>query len=171
MQTAREAFSKLKSLAGEWRGSSPYGKDIRLTYEVTGKDSAVIERYRHYWKGELMEDEMVTMYHLSGDDLVLTHYCTLGNQPRMRANLSIDEDVIFEFIGASNLPHPNALRMTGVAFHFIDNDNITQTWSWDGEKKHILPENRSDDYDDIPDSGEGIDTFTLARVKVPMAAE
>ena len=164
MQTARGAFEKLKSLAGEWHGTSPYGKDIRLTYEVTGKDSAVVERYRHYWKGKLMEDEMVTLYHLSGEDLVLTHYCTLGNQPRMQADLSIPEDVVFEYTGASNLPHPDALRMTGVAFHFINGNEMTQTWKWDGEKKYIRPENRSDDYEDIPDSGEGVDTFTLTRV-------
>ncbi|HYG47065.1 MAG TPA: hypothetical protein VD846_03900 [Allosphingosinicella sp.] len=164
MQTAQQAFEKLKSLAGRWKGSSSDGKEILLTYEVTGKDSAVIERYRHSWKGEVMPDEMVTMYHLNGDELMLTHYCTLGNQPRMRANLRIDDDVAFEYIGASNLPHPDALRMTGVAFHFVDEDHIVQTWKWDGEKRYIRPENRSDDFDDIPDSGEGVDTFHLTRI-------
>ena len=29
--------------------------------------------------------EMVTVYHADGPDLVLTHYCMEGNQPRMRA--------------------------------------------------------------------------------------
>ncbi|SNR77673.1 hypothetical protein [Puniceibacterium sediminis] len=165
MQSATQAFEKLKSLTGTWRGSSPYGKDIRLTYEVTGNDSALIERYRHYWHGKLMDEEMVTLYHLSGEDLVLTHYCTLGNQPKMRAMLDVADDVIFEYVGASNLTHPDALKMTGVAFHFIDEDRITQTWKWDGEKKYVRPENRSDDFDDIPDSGEGVDTFTLTRVR------
>ena len=30
------------------------------------------------------EHEMINMYHLDGDDLVLTHYCAGGNQPTMR---------------------------------------------------------------------------------------
>ena len=30
--------------------------------------------------------EMITMYHPDGDGLALTHYCMLGNQPRMKAS-------------------------------------------------------------------------------------
>jgi hypothetical protein len=29
--------------------------------------------------------EMVTLYHLRDEELVATHYCALGNQPRMKA--------------------------------------------------------------------------------------
>ena len=29
--------------------------------------------------------EMVTLYHMDGAELVATHYCAMGNQPRMRA--------------------------------------------------------------------------------------
>jgi hypothetical protein len=161
------AFNRLQALAGRWCGHSSDGKEVYLTYEVTGKQSAVIERYRHFFKGEMMEDEMVTMYHLDGEDLVLTHYCTLGNQPRMRARISDErpEIVAFEYVGATNLPHPDALRMCGVTFEFVDSDRFRQTWYWDGKKCYILPENRSDDYDDIPNDGLGADTFTLMRVR------
>ena len=30
--------------------------------------------------------EMINMYHVDGDDLLLTHYCAGNNQPRMRLN-------------------------------------------------------------------------------------
>ena len=30
--------------------------------------------------------EMVSVYHLDGADLVMTHFCALGNQPRMKAD-------------------------------------------------------------------------------------
>jgi hypothetical protein len=161
-------FRRLRALAGAWRGHSSDGKEIYLTYEVTGKQSAVIERYRHFFKGKMMEDEMLTMYHLDGEDLTLTHYCTLGNQPRMRARIddvAVPQSIRFEYVGASNLPHPDALRMCGVTFEFLDDDHFRQTWYWDGKKCYIKPENRSDDYDDIPDDGLGFDTFTLVRVQ------
>jgi hypothetical protein len=160
------AFARLRALAGEWRGESGDGKEVYLTYEVTGKQSAVIERYRHFFKGQMMEDEMLTIYHLDGEQLMLTHYCTLGNQPRMQAR--IDDaagTIVFEYVGATNLPHPDALRMCGVTFEFHDTDRFRQTWYWDGKKCYIKPENRSDDYDDIPDDGLGLDTFTLMRVR------
>lgn len=162
--TAREAFQRICALAGRWHGRSTDGKAIYLSYEVTGKNSAVIERYRHFFKDVLMEDEMVTIYHLDGDALVLTHYCTLGNQPHMQARLDEPDTVAFEFVGATNLSHPDALRMTGVTFRFQDADHFTQTWFWNGKKCHIRPENRSDDFHDIPDDGLGEDVFSLERV-------
>jgi hypothetical protein len=162
------AFRRLRALAGEWHGHSSDGKAIYLTYEVTGKQSAVIERYRHFFKGKMMEDEMLTVYHLDGEDLVLTHYCTLGNQPRMRARIddaAEPKTIAFDYVGASNLPHPDALRMCAVTFEFLDDDRFRQIWFWDGKKCYIKPENRSDDYDDIPDDGLGSDTFMLERVR------
>lgn len=169
--TPRDAFARLRALEGRWHGHSSDGKTIHLSYEVTGKHSAVIERYRHFFKGKLMEDEMVTVYHLDGEELVLTHYCTLGNQPHMRAELEGDDTVAFRYVGASNLSHPDALRMTGLTFRFEDDDHFTQTWYWDGKKCHIRPENRSDDYDDIPDDGLGADVFQLERVPTGVSLE
>ena len=37
---------------------------------------------------------MATLYHLDGDQLMLTHYCSAGNQPRMRAATVSTEGVI-----------------------------------------------------------------------------
>ena len=164
MQSPRSAFEKISSLAGRWRGTSSGGKMITIQYESTGKNSAVIERYRHHWKGETMANEMITMYHLDGDQLVLTHYCTIGNQPHMRADLSHDSDIVFEYVGASNLAHPDSLRMNGLKFEFVDADHIVQTWSWEGDKRYLKPENRSCDFLDLPDIGSGTDRFDLERV-------
>src|SRR5437868_15374337 len=73
----------LKGLAGEWTGKAKHGDmehEATVTYKVTAGGSAVVETV---FPGT--EHEMVTVYHQDGDDLVLTHYCMLGNQPRMRA--------------------------------------------------------------------------------------
>jgi hypothetical protein len=168
MKSSERAFQRLMNLEGEWHGSSSDGaKELRLLYVVASKKSVVIEFYKHYFKNEEMEDEMVTVYHPDGDKLMLTHYCTLGNQPRMVAELEDeDADVLrFSYVGATNLSHADCLRMSGVAFKFYGNDSFEQTWKWCGKKAHIAQEHRSDDHDDIADDGPGEDMFRMYRLK------
>ena len=76
---AAAAFARLKSLAGEWEGNTEKGK-VRLSYEVISGGNAVAE---HESGGEM--PAMLTVYHLDGNRLLLTHYCAAGNQPRMEA--------------------------------------------------------------------------------------
>ena len=50
--------------------------------------------------------EMVSMYHADGKDLIMTHYCALGNQPRMKLDpkSSVDKgEFRFKFAGGSNI--------------------------------------------------------------------
>jgi hypothetical protein len=162
----QQAFKKLQSLEGEWRGTSRDGsKDIALRYLVASKGSVVIEFYRHVYKERGMDDEMVTVYHPNGDDLMLTHYCTLGNQPKMIADLSGAslETLRFRYVSATNLTHHECLRMSGVNFQFHDKDKFTQTWYWFGKKAHVPTQHHSDDYNELADDGPGEDVFTLTR--------
>ena len=81
--TARDAFDRLKSLAGSWEGTGessgvePFPTAVQ--YRVAAGGSAVFETL---FPGT--EHEMISVYHVSGDDLVMTHYCAMGNQPHMR---------------------------------------------------------------------------------------
>jgi hypothetical protein len=167
MQRNLQAFERLKRLQGEWRGVSADGaKELGLRYMVASKQSVVIEFYKHFFKGRLMPDEMVTVYHPNGADLMLTHYCTLGNQPRMIADLSAEslDTLRFKYAGCTNLSHADCLRMSAVTFHFESDERFRQTWHWFGKKGYLEPEHRSDDYDDLPDDGKpGEDTFTMVR--------
>src|ERR1044071_5097050 len=76
---ATAAFSRLKSLVGEWESDSAMGK-TQLTYTLIAGGTAVVERER----GEKMP-EMLTVYYMDGKRLLLTHFCMAGNQPRMEA--------------------------------------------------------------------------------------
>src|SRR5262245_3514980 len=73
------AFERFKQLAGEWVGKGE-GPGMHVTYRVTSGGTAVIET-----DAPGTEQEMVTIIHPDGDDLILTHYCMLGNQPQMKA--------------------------------------------------------------------------------------
>jgi hypothetical protein len=47
--------------------------------------------------------ETMTVFHPDHADLVLTHYCAQGNQPRLRAVTASADTVVFRFADATNL--------------------------------------------------------------------
>src|SRR5260370_40436202 len=73
------AFARLKTLVGEWEADTRMGK-AHLSYEIIAGGTALVEKET----AEKMP-AMLTVYHLDGERLVLTHYCMAGNQPRMPA--------------------------------------------------------------------------------------
>ena len=69
------------------------------------------------------------MIHLDRDRLMLTHYCTAGNQPRMASHVSPDRKTItFDFIDATNLARPADGHMWRVVIAMIDANHHTETW-------------------------------------------
>ncbi|HJT16991.1 MAG TPA: hypothetical protein VJ853_06380, partial [Thermoanaerobaculia bacterium] len=79
--TAGDALALVKRLSGKWRGTTERGAPIEIDYQVAAKGSTVIETQS---PGE--PDEMLTVYSIDGDQLVLTHYCPMGpigNQPHL----------------------------------------------------------------------------------------
>jgi len=77
--------------------------------------------------------EMVTVYHLDGKDLLLTHYCALGNQPRLKADpKSPGNKLIFQFVGGTNLDPAKDMHMHEGSITFLDDDHIE--WAWVGYK-------------------------------------
>jgi len=65
---AQKSFEQLKSLAGNWEGKGSNGQPVEVTYRLTANGSALMSEI----KGE---EDMITMFHLDGDRLLLTHYC------------------------------------------------------------------------------------------------
>ena len=123
---AAAAFDRLKTLAGEWDATTSQGKS-HLSYQVIAGGNAIVER-------EVMTDmpEMVTVYHLDGDRLLLTHYCAAGNQPRMEAKGFDPQsgDLRFQFLDATNLTNPNAGHMHNVTLHLTDNNHVSSEWQF-----------------------------------------
>jgi hypothetical protein len=121
----RAAFASLKMLAGDWQAESSKGK-ARVTYELISGGSVLLER--DYMPGE---GAMITAYHLDGDQLVLTHYCAIGNQPHMVATAfdGPQGKLDFAFAGASNLT-PGAGHMHDARFHLISADRFDAAWDF-----------------------------------------
>lgn len=125
---ATKAFDRLKSLAGNWQGKGGE-MECRLTYEVVANGSCVMETCE--MSGH-PEGKMITMYHMDGDHLMLTHYCMARNQPRMRATeFSGDgKSVTFTFIDGTNLASRDVGHMDKAVVTFTDADNFTSRWTW-----------------------------------------
>jgi len=120
-------FEKMKSLVGKWNGKGGDGKPINVSYKLVSSGSALMETLSM----EEHEDAMVTMYYLDGAKLMMTHYCSVGNQPRMRAGKSVAEvnKLVFKFVDATNLTHSGDPHMSGLVVTFKDNDHFTQEWT------------------------------------------
>ena len=73
---------------------------------------------------------MVTLYHLDNDKVMMTHYCTLGNQPRMRVDKSSKNQnkLVFKFVDATNLKTKDDGHMHKLTFTFKDDDHFSQEW-------------------------------------------
>jgi hypothetical protein len=127
---AAAAFARLKSLAGEWQAKSAEMGDVRVSYEVVAAGSAVVERFS---SDKLPAGgEMVTVYHLDGDRLLLTHYCMAQNQPRMVAR-GLDPatgELDFQFLDATNLARPGAVHMHRARFRFLDDNHFSSEWQF-----------------------------------------
>ena len=126
-----DAWEKMKSLGGAWKGTTEDGKPVTITYSVVSGGSAVMESIDM----EEHKGSMITMYTMDGDKLQLTHYCSMGNQPRMRASgLTADGKLAFMFVDGTNMKksdsHMHALTLT-----FTGSDALQQDWTmWESGK-------------------------------------
>lgn len=122
---AAEAFSKLKTLAGTWEMSDEEGKDnVALDSKVSSAGSVLREVM---FPGA--EHEMTNMYHLDGDAIIATHYCAIGNQPRMACTDFSKPGVYhFTFKDVTNRATDQDMYMGELTVTIIDNDHIKQHW-------------------------------------------
>jgi hypothetical protein len=135
-QITSERFEALKKLAGDWvevKDGKPTDK-VLTSFRVTSGGTAIQETM---FPGT--DKEMITMYHLDGADLILTHYCVLGNQPRLRAEPGKEVNkIVFKFVGSTNLKSPDEHHMHQATFNLESKDRFTAEWvsCMDGKTCH-----------------------------------
>jgi hypothetical protein len=127
-------FGPLASLVGEWQGKDPEGKPMAVSYQWTGGGTSLVETMT-----KAQTSVMMTMYHADKGGLILTHYCKLGNQPRMRADMpdSDAKTLAFHFVDITNLSKPTDPHMRKVSFHVQDQDHFTQEWMLSKDGKEL----------------------------------
>lgn len=130
---AKQAFDKMKTLVGKWEGTMGDGAQAMpatVEYKLTGGGSALVETL-----GPGSPYEMVSVYHMDGDSLVMTHYCGAGNQPFMKFKPGKDANTLFfDFVSGMNMK-PGDMHMHSVTFTFAGPGRVVSTWqSYSGGK-------------------------------------
>jgi hypothetical protein len=120
---ANSAFETMKTLAGTWLVADEDGKptdQVASVIKVTAGGSAVQETL---FPGK--PQEMVSIYTVDGPDLVMTHYCVLGNQPRLKADPDSSANQIrFQFAGGTNLDPAKDKHMHSATLTIVDDSHI-----------------------------------------------
>lgn len=102
--TPRAAFTQLQTLVGEWEGKTEKGRALKVSYRLTANNTVLIETWT---LGP--QRESLTLYHMDNESLIATHYCPVGNQPRLRFKQGGNASLFaFEFVSATNLSKPEA---------------------------------------------------------------
>ena len=139
-------LSPLSNLVGDWKGTGPDGKAVTVSYKLTSHGSTLVETIQPE-AGPVM----TTMYHQSGKSFMMTHYCALNNQPRMKtkAYKPGDKTMAFSFVDVNNVKDPKKdMHMHQLTLEFPDQDHLTQRWVSMKDGKSMPPH-----------------VFTLERVK------
>jgi hypothetical protein len=122
-------LDRLKKLAGTWVAADDKGQptaQVVSVFKVTSAGSAVQETI---FPGT--DHEMVSLYYRDGQDVVMTHYCAMGNQPQMKLDpASAGNRLDFKFVGGSNINPAKDMHMHEGSIIIVDDDHIE--WKWSG---------------------------------------
>jgi len=128
---SEEAFDRLASLKGQWKGEQD-GVKISLIYALTANGSALMEEFRPE-SGPVM----ITLFTVDGDHLIATHYCSAKNQPQMvtSAITDVQKPLAFSLARVTGLKSPDDWHNTGLTVIQEDNDHLTQEWTYQSKGK------------------------------------
>ena len=126
-QPKSDNLKAICALEGTWtqiKPAPPEGqKPVTLVIKPIAGGSAVMETL-----GAGSDHEMLNVYTEDEKGLLLTHYCIMGNQPRMRLTSIKDGVLTFEFVDAGNLKSRDEAHMDSLTIT-INGDRLTEDWS------------------------------------------
>jgi hypothetical protein len=137
---AHKSFALLQGLEGNWVGKNSQGQTLEVTFRMTAGGSALMSEIHGHGP-----ENMITMFHMDGDRLLMTHYCGAGNQPRMKLVASDAKSASFEFFDGTNIG-PGAGHMQRATFTQLDANHHIEEWVFlnqGKEMKEVLTLERS----------------------------
>lgn len=117
---APSSFEEMATLVGNWKREGQDGSKFHIEFELTASNSVLIERWVSRGK-----THSLTLYHRDKADVVATHYCPQGNQPRMRMTTPDGASKIrFDFWDATNLVNPTDNHQHQLSFDLSDPEHV-----------------------------------------------
>ena len=126
-----ETMKLLGGLEGTWRLVQEDGSLSKETSVFKLSSAGAVVR-EVMMVGE--PHEMTNLYHMDGDAVVCTHYCAVGNQPRMVAKNGVEDTdegpaIDFHVDSVSNYVEGQDHYMGGLKLVFVDSDTVHQVWT------------------------------------------
>ena len=121
------AQQPVAKLVGTRQGTARMGdKTVPVTfvYESTAGGSAVVE---HLFPGT--PHEMMSVYTAEGDGVAMTHYCAMGNHPKMVLKKSDAHGLSFEMVKTDGLRSASEPHMHAMSVSWTDADHIREVWT------------------------------------------
>jgi hypothetical protein len=129
---AASAMAFLTTTSGDWvsgsaqhehGGTAPAGNRGVVSVKTKAAGSAVVHTYAQGTPGE-----METVFHMDGDQLLLTHYCALQNAPVLKfVKTNKPGELRFEFHGGTNFDPAIDAHLHESTFVIKDKDTIEQS--------------------------------------------
>lgn len=124
---ADKIMERLKSLEGDWMVLDEQGEateQVGARFRLTAGGSALREL--------MFPDssyEMLNVYHMDGDRVLMTHYCSAGSQPRLEVvPAEQDSGLLLKFESITNLASPEAHFMHHAEYQWEGEDRLTTIW-------------------------------------------
>lgn len=95
---AHEVFGRLGGLVGDWEGVFANGRRHSVNYRLSAGGTVLVETW-----ALAPGRESLTVYYVDGDDLLATHYCPQGTQPRLKLVGEKEGRLQFELLDGGNL--------------------------------------------------------------------
>lgn len=124
--TAQDAtvsgFENLKKLVGVWRRADQPQSQLRIRFSLTAGGTVLVEEWL---RGDIPHS--LTLYHRDGSEVLATHYCPQGNQPRLVAAPSEHgQSLSFTFRDATDLDESHESHLVQLGFELSVPGQITR---------------------------------------------
>lgn len=114
------AWASLRAiLPGSWSVSADGGAPFPVSFSTASRDSVLVETFGPPGR------QTLTTYVLDGHDVLATHYCAQGNQPRLRATAGASADVTFRIADITGLD-PDEAHLVELTLRDLTPDAFTR---------------------------------------------